>query len=335
MEEALFERGFELQEQIGEGGYSKVYTVSWNKYSETLFVAKIISLYHNDSDTIKQESFTMEINALKYLSHPNVINIYDHFQINEEYILILEYCQRGSMRNYIKDYGPLNTDMFKVMAKQCLLGLEACHDVGIVHLDIKPQNILINDQMKPKLIDFGLAGLVEGDDDDCFCTSKHGSHYFFSPERFLDAPYNPKKADIWAMGVTFYFFLTNKLPWTYQSRTELIEQINYSNACFPKNVNHRVIKLIRSMIEKDPLRRPSVKQLLANSFFSNVDVKTSKIKRKIVSVKSNFTTSICLAQPNFPLYAISSRNGMISSGGSSGSIPIQEFQHLFSGRIVT
>lgn len=262
----LRDHGYEMVGRLAEGGFSTVYTVTWDKYPGQVFVAKVISLGNGD-DEVKYITYINEINSLKALSHQNIIYIFNHFKTEDKLYIILEYCPYGSLMQQIYKNGPLSAHEFKRVAKQCLIAINCCHQNGIVHLDLKPQNVLLDEDFKVKLCDFGLAGF-DKQEDTTFWTD-HGTYYFYSPERFESKPFDPKKADIWALGVTFYCFVTGTMPWFVNNLAELKEKISTTPPPFSSKYDDKTIQLISSMIQVDPSRRPSAEELLKFPLFKD------------------------------------------------------------------
>lgn len=178
----------------------------------------------------------------------------------------MEYCPNGSLKDYVEANGPLPFDKFLMFASQCLEGLAACHENGVVHLYIKPANILLCDNYRVKIADFGLAK----------CCNKNekiigigGSEKYFAPERWNNAKFDGRKADIWSLGLTFYYILTGCYAWKYKSVTDLVMCIKGCDVIFPQEIDYDIVRFVAPMLDKNPQHRPDARYLLKNKVFTD------------------------------------------------------------------
>lgn len=260
IEESLRAHGFEKQKMIGQGGYSSIYLVKWNLYPDEIYVAKVTPV----SDDKNVDTYANEIESLQKLECPNIIYVFKHFRVNHFDYIILEYCPNGNINDYVKKNGPLDYRTFVHAAKELLEALNTCHKNGFVHLDIKPENILIKDDFRLKLSDFGLAHHVNPNQQLCF---NAGSRLYSAPERFTMHTFDPFKADVWSLGITFYIMIVGRYPFDTEPCKEIINNIIYQEAIFPLDVDQEVFELISSMLSKMPEERPTIEKLLTNGLF--------------------------------------------------------------------
>ena len=242
--------------EIGKGGFSQVYLIESIKY-HTNFVAKVI-LVEDQFKSKHWETFDAEIRSLQRLDHPHIIRLYDHFAIDNLFYIILEYCSNGSVQDEIEKNGGLTSERFITLSKQIVDALLYCQDMNVSHHDIKPHNILIDQFGRAKLADFGLSlNLRTGD----LSSSFAGSLMYTAPEIFSKKAYNPFKADIWSLGVTFATMITGDVPWpasTYERLRQLVKSGHYVLKTRPPS---QIGELIRNMIVVDPQRRISLKEI--------------------------------------------------------------------------
>lgn len=263
LDEEMESLGFKIQKLIGRGGYANVYSVLWNQYPGQTFVAKIINLANTSMREDKEKSFSNEISTLSCLFHKNIINIYRHFKINDSLVIIMEYCPNKSLQDYIQTHGPMNIDDFRIIAQQCLEAVKCCHENGIAHRDIKPNNILFGENYNVKLCDFGISEIM----DEGYSSRHDGSVLYISPEMVGREPYDPKKSDIWSLGITFYCMATNQIPWAGRNKEEVKAEIVVKNIVFPNDTPSIIKSLICAMTRKTPRDRPSAEQLLKHCIF--------------------------------------------------------------------
>lgn len=260
-QEELESLGFTVIDKIGEGGFARVFTTHWSSYPEKIFVLKIINVETEG----RKFTVTNEINALQRLHCPNIINMFKYFEIKNNYCLVLEHCQNGTMDQYIKEKGKLTDENFVQAAYQCLLAIDECHRKKVAHLDIKPSNLLLDDYLRIKLIDFGLSQSIE---DGVLIRNNFGSKLFCSPER-LNGKYDPIKSDIWSLGITFYFFAIGKYPWNFIENLSPQEWLTSQEIIFPGTVNLCIKRLIIKMLSVLPRNRPTTETLLKCDIFDN------------------------------------------------------------------
>lgn len=257
--DSLEHEGFKIVKKVGEGGYAQVYAVNWSKYPQQIFAAKVLSI--NNPEYVK--SFDDELNLLNEIEHKNVIHVYHHFSTADKLILIIEYCANGSLQDQIKVNGVMSPLEFRVVALQCLEALNACHKQHIAHHDIKPSNFMINEDGRIILCDFGIAEKTIYDKTQKF----KGSIAFAPPELFLKKPYDPMKADVWSLGITFYYLLTGKIPWSSINTSEMIAQIKLGVVRYPAWINGSEKVLLSYMIRLNPESRLSCEDLLNCGYF--------------------------------------------------------------------
>jgi serine/threonine protein kinase len=171
-----FINDYEKLEEIGKGGFSKIYRV---KKDEREYAIK-------EFNKEKEEQYQNEISILKKFEHNNIIKYIDSFQIEEKkgniidkkFYIILEYC-KSDLRKLIKNYNNalINPQLIYIIIKDICLGLKEIHSKNIIHLDIKPENILIGVDNKIKIADFNISKKMNNN-----LTSQVGTYDYMAPE---------------------------------------------------------------------------------------------------------------------------------------------------------
>lgn len=204
----------------------------------------------------------------------------------------MEYCPNGTIRQKVN----LPYDDFINYARQMLDALAYCHANKIAHRDIKPDNIFIDQYNHIKLADFGFAKQF---DDENKSTEKCGSLNFIAPEMFQYQEICPFKADIWALGVTFFFMATGTYPFKNTLREELKQAIIYGDMDFgTHSVNPQIRFLINKMTIKNPISRPTAEKLLKLPMFTN------QLFKRTLSLSGSFrrnSYTTCSSHSNFNL----------------------------------
>lgn len=293
IEATLNENGYQLDGELGRGGFAIVYKVLSNKYHGSAFAAKVISFSNNSTTRFNiLDQYINEVSTLKRILHSNVISIYDHFRDKNSIYIIFEYCANGNLKELISRRGPLKKEKFVQYARFLLEGLNACHESGVAHHDVKPENILINDYERPVLSDFGLGEYSMIEDE--LSTFHAGTEPYLAPEILSNHPFDPKRADIWAMGITFYYMVVGELPWISSNKAELYDAIINGNILFPPLIDRNIVTLIKSMCAKNPIERPSAKELLELPIFQEPKkfIKISGSASSLASVRLEGTSKL-------------------------------------------
>ena len=260
---SIFKNGDQIQnyivkEKIGGGGFADIYVVNKLTSNDQYFVAKVIRP-PKKSKEIQWNSFNAEINALKVLDHPNIIFFYDHFIFLEYFVLILEYCEGGSLFDQIKKNGPIKDFKLFSLAKQMFSALEYSHSKNISHHDIKPQNILFDRFGRPKLADFGIS--IKSNQLELISNNQLSITYA-APEQLTKKLFDPMRADIWSLGITLFFASTGNFPFIVKDKDLMIKSILEGYLEFPKELSNQFITFIRKILKVNPILRPTISEIL-------------------------------------------------------------------------
>ncbi|OHT12845.1 hypothetical protein TRFO_17219 [Tritrichomonas foetus] len=267
LREVLNEFGYAYIEPIGAGGTATCFLVHSKKY-DMFFVCKKIDI---GPQVICS---TCEMEALKILDHPQIINMYNYKQLDNSIYIFLEYCVNGSLYDYVHTNHKIITGKQLIALCYTLLkGLEYIHSENYAHLDIKPANLLVDKYGRVKIADFGISRFV--DSTKRTSDQRAGTLLFMAPEIILSYTkgFDPFKADIWSMGVTFYFLASRRVPWKISSKEDYIKGAQTGNLVFPRGFPEQMQHLIRKMLMVDYRKRPSPTELLQDEIFHNVNPK--------------------------------------------------------------
>ena len=208
--------GYEIGEMLGSGAMGTVYRARQQSLDRTVAV-KVMS-----ADLVAQDEFILrfrrEAAALAALSHPNVVNIIDRGQVDNNWYFVMEYVDGPTLRRILAQ-GKLRIDQMLDLAIQIGRGLDYAHGKGVVHRDLKPENVLLADAgpegYAAKICDFGLADLLYSDRSYVNLTGSRismGTVNYMAPEQRQDAGRVDQRADVFSFGVLLYEMLCGELP---------------------------------------------------------------------------------------------------------------------------
>ncbi|KII72594.1 Serine/threonine-protein kinase MARK2 [Thelohanellus kitauei] len=197
---------YKIFKKVGNGNFSNV-CLGMHRPTQEMVAIKIIN-----KNMVKRKQIgdlTREISNLKHLNHPNIVRLYEHYETKNYLYIITEYVGGGELFQYLSEKGRMKENLAREKFRQILSAVNYCHERGIVHRDLKAENILIDSHNNLIIVDFGFSNR--------FCWSKRmhtycGSPQYAAPELFVGNGYIGPEVDIWALGVILYAMLTATLP---------------------------------------------------------------------------------------------------------------------------
>lgn len=197
---------YEIISRIGSGGMADVYKAKDHKLNRFVAVKVLKKEFREDKVFISK--FKVEAQSAAGLAHANIVNIYDTGEEAGIYYIVMELVEGITLKDYIGKKGCLSVREATSIALQISAGLEAAHNNGIIHRDVKPQNIIISIDGKVKVADFGIA---RASTSNTINSSVMGSVHYSSPEQARGG-YSDEKSDIYSLGITLYEMLTGRVP---------------------------------------------------------------------------------------------------------------------------
>ena len=197
---------YEILGKIGTGGMADVYKAKDHKLNRFVAVKVLKAEFREDTTFIRK--FRSEAQAAAGLTHPNIVNVFDVGDDEGLYYIVMELIEGITLKEYISKKGKLSVKEATSIAIQVSMGLETAHSHGIVHRDVKPQNIIISTDGKVKVTDFGIARAASSN---TISSNVMGSVHYSSPEQ-VRGGYSDEKSDIYSLGITLYEMVTGKVP---------------------------------------------------------------------------------------------------------------------------
>lgn len=209
---------YKITSQIGEGGMGKVYLGIHEKLSRKAAIKVLHHILSEDKDI--RERFLNEAITLSKLNHTNIVTLFDYLEAETNLFLIMEYVEGKALDEIIlKEVGAIPEKRCIYIFKQILNGFAYAHSKGIVHRDIKPSNIILQADDTPKILDFGIAKIIEGDKRLTKTGTRMGSVAYMSPEQILGKDVD-HRSDIYSLGVTYFEMLTGRVPYDLDNKSE-------------------------------------------------------------------------------------------------------------------
>eukprot|EP00486_Rosalina_sp_Unknown_P002907 CAMPEP_0201566354 /NCGR_PEP_ID=MMETSP0190_2-20130828/6085_1 /ASSEMBLY_ACC=CAM_ASM_000263 /TAXON_ID=37353 /ORGANISM="Rosalina sp." /LENGTH=573 /DNA_ID=CAMNT_0047984955 /DNA_START=195 /DNA_END=1916 /DNA_ORIENTATION=+ len=358
-----------IGETLGKGGYSwvkKGFDKKTGKCVALKFMAKA------DESWAKEQSkqVVTEIESLKQIRHPNVMKLYA-YNLNARYptnkgtkidtvLLVLEFAPGGEIFDILYYTSALEPILARTYFRQSIFGLEACHNSGVAHRDIKPQNLLLDSRFNIKLTDFGLSKVFESDADAIMKTTYVGTRGYQAPELLLDKPYD-LACDIFSMGVVLFILITGYPPFEqahYSDRWfrplakgDYAKFWKYHAGCSISN-DAKCKDLLEKMLCYDPTQRITIAQLKKHPWFNGkylegkeliralrhrhreMEQKRRRDARKIKDLQVSITPNRSIGEPVVPTWGVPTTE---STGGRVYAHydpeNVKEFFQLLSGLV--
>lgn len=251
----IFDRRYRIVRIIGVGGMAVVFEAVDTVMKRTVAVKMLKEEIAGDAQAVKR--FINESRAVSMLSHPNIVSIYDVSVRDDLKYIVMERVDGITLKNYMNSRGPLPPKEIMNYTAQILRALDHAHSKGIIHRDIKPQNIMLLKNGKIKVTDFGIAKLPNAET--VTMTDKAiGTVYYISPEQASGKKIDPR-SDIYSLGVVMYEMATGKLPFVADSPVSVaLMQVNNQprppRELLP-SIPPGVEAMILTAMEKDPDKR--------------------------------------------------------------------------------
>ncbi|MBB6452971.1 serine/threonine-protein kinase [Salirhabdus euzebyi] len=250
----LLNERYQIKHAIGGGGMANVY-LAHDLILERDVAIKVLRMeYAHDEEFI--ERFRREAQSTISLSHPNIVNIFDVGEDNEDgiYYIVMEYVKGMTLKQYIQMYGPLPVEEAVDVMKQVTSAISHAHANEIIHRDIKPQNILINNSGKVKVTDFGIA-MALSSTSVTQTNSVLGSVHYLSPEQARGGT-AIRKSDIYSLGIVFFELLTGRLPFSGESAVSIALKHLQSETPSVRRWIHDIPQSVENVVLKATAKNP-------------------------------------------------------------------------------
>lgn len=246
---------YQLKRVIGKGS-SGVVWLGLDLEKKVRKAIKVIPI----GDVSDMSRVDVEIKAMLMLKHENIVSLEEVLETDQNVYFIMELCGGGSLSERVAEE-PFNEETARYYFLKLLDAVKYCHGEGVVHRDLKLENLLLDNDGYLKITDFGHAGIFSRGWD-VFSTGMLGSLFHISPEQIQGKCYHGEKIDIWALGVLLYRLVVGRPPFFSSEPDEFIKSVQQARYEIPPNISPELSNLLQKILRVDPEKRLTIEQIL-------------------------------------------------------------------------
>lgn len=281
---------YRILEVIGRGGMGVVFKALDDNLDKIVALKMIDPFLAKDDNFVRR--FKTEAKALAKLENPFIVGVHALRNTEVGLFMVMEYVESRPLSNYIRDNGHFNVKDTISVLKQLLDAIGHAHQVGVIHRDIKPSNILLCDNGKVKVTDFGLAKVIQQKDGASTVTqARAGTLYYMSPEQIKGLKNVDIRSDLYSLGMTLYEMLTGRVPFDktdsdFTIQRQIVDGEIPSPIKFNANIPKKLIRIILKAINKEPEKRyQTAGEMLVDVLSFEKEIFSETRKKKSVSTE--------------------------------------------------
>ena len=310
---------YEIIRKIGKGGMGVIYLARHTQL-DTLRALKVLPTESAEENPVFAERFIREARIASQIRHPNVVEVMDvetDPQLNVSCI-VMEYVDGGSLRQILKGQSKLNIEQAIVTIQSVASALSVAAEHGIVHRDIKPDNIMFTKRGGVKLADLGIAKKDDEDDNLTKTNVMMGTPAYLSPEQVENPKAVDIRSDIYSLGATFYEMLTGQTPYPGKTSYDILRKIFSDPVPDPRSVNPEIpgeiASVVMKMIAKEPQKRYQTPAQLLEALAKIIpplsDTNMQIIVKSIINIKGDSSSEYTSSNSVFTgtIYKMRKRN---------------------------
>ena len=256
---------YKILDHLGTGGMATVW-LGYDTILDRQVAIKTFKIDANDEDAVKR--FNREAKAVTSLSHPNIVSIYDVENEGEFYYLILEYVEGMTLKDYMVKNPRIPVETIVHIAKQIAAGLSHAHQNGIIHRDIKPQNILMNENLTCKITDFGIARAY-GDTTLTQTNQMLGTVYYLSPEQ-ARGNVATAQSDIYSLGILIFEMITGQIPFKGESAVAIALKHLQEELPDIDKYRENVPQSVKNIVLQATMKNPNERYISSKELFEDL-----------------------------------------------------------------
>uniref|UniRef100_A0A7C9A2F7 non-specific serine/threonine protein kinase n=1 Tax=Opuntia streptacantha TaxID=393608 RepID=A0A7C9A2F7_OPUST len=262
---------YELGRVLGQGTFARVYHARNLQTGESVAMKvipkeKLFKAGRSMVDQIKRE-----ISVMKSVKHPNIVELYEVMATKSKIYLAMELVRGGELFAKVKKGGRLDEDLARFYFSQLISAVDFCHSRGVYHRDLKLENLLLDDQGRLKITDFGLSTfLAERQDEEQMLHTSCGTPHYVAPEVVSRKAqgYQGSKADIWSCGVILFVLLAGYLPFHDDNLIRMYRKIYKGDFNCPPWFSSEASNLVTRMLDPNPCTRISIPQIKESAWYN-------------------------------------------------------------------
>jgi beta-lactam-binding protein with PASTA domain len=240
--------------RLGSGGMADVYCAEDTQLGRKVAVKLLYRRFAEDSEFV--ERFRREASSAAGLQHPNIVGVFDRGEWDGTYYIAMEYLKGHTLKQLVREHGAMPPDLAVDITIQVLRAAKFAHKRGVVHRDIKPHNVILDEEGRAKVTDFGIARA--GASDMTETGSIMGTAQYLSPEQAQGQPVSPR-SDLYSIGVMLYELLTGRVPFDAESPVTIALKHVSEPPVPPSELNPAIPPALEAVVlralEKEPSRR--------------------------------------------------------------------------------
>ena len=267
MEQKIIGNRYQILESIGNGGMAEVY-LAFDTYLKREVAVKILRAQYTDDDGFVSR-FRQEAQSAARLIHPNIVNVYDVGRDEDSYYIIMEYVKGRTLKELISEDGSLDPMSAVIIAHGIASALKHAHSRGIIHCDIKPHNILLDENNSPKVADFGIARAISTATM-TYTASVVGSVHYLSPEQVRGEKVSAQ-SDLYSLGILLFEMLTGSLPFTADTPVAVALMHVSEKMPLVREVNPEVPPVLEKIVAKSLAKNKEERYATADDFLQDLE----------------------------------------------------------------
>lgn len=267
MEQKIIGNRYQILESIGTGGMAEVYR-AFDTFLNREVAVKILRAQYTDDEGFVSR-FRQEAQSAARLIHPNIVNVYDVGRDDDAYYIIMEYVKGRTLKEMISEVGALEPMTAVIIAHGIASALKHAHSRGIIHCDIKPHNILLDENNNPKVADFGIARAITTATM-TYTASVVGSVHYLSPEQVRGEKVSAQ-SDLYSLGILLFEMLTGCLPYTAETPVAVALMHVRERMPLVREVNSEVPLVLEKIVAKALAKEKEERYASADEFLQDLE----------------------------------------------------------------
>lgn len=262
----VFDDRYEVVGKLGSGGMAEVYLAADRLLGRQVALKVLSSRYAQDDEFV--ERFRREASSAAGLNHPSIVQIYDRGEAEGTYYIAMEYLEGRTLKDIIVKYAPLDLDLVVSVSTQILEALKFAHRRDVIHRDIKPQNIIIDNDGRVKVTDFGIARAGSASTM-TEAGSMLGTAHYLSPEQAQGRPVEAA-SDLYSLGVVMYEMVTGTLPFDGDNPVSIAMQHVHQQPVAPRSINPDIPENLEAVILRALGKHPTERYITAQQMLEDL-----------------------------------------------------------------